>query len=120
MGQGGLCDLSRAPRDEDDLVPLPPEPVDELLGARDGAEVAGRPQDLGLGQPLQGLGPQAKALFPVDAPVDPRAGDLGDLLLAPDEGRELRQELVENEGVLQIEDDELQALCPSRPSGSVV
>jgi len=120
VGQGGFRDLPRASRDEDDLVPLPPEPVDELLGARDGAEVAGCPEDLRLGQALEGLGPQAEALLPVDAPVDPRAGDLGDLLLAPDEGRELGEELVENKGVLQVEDDELQALCPSRPSGSVV
>jgi len=82
--------------------------------------VAGRPQDLSLGQPLEGPGPQAEALLPVDAPVDPRTGDFGDLVLAPDEGRELGEELVENEGVLQVEDDELQALCPSRPSGSVV
>ncbi len=94
--------------------------MDELLGPGHGAEVAGRPQDLGLAEALEGLGPKAEAFLPVDPPVDAGAGDLRDLFLPADEGRELRQELVEDEGVLKVEDDELQATGPSEASGSVV
>jgi hypothetical protein len=46
--------------------------------------MAGRPQDLGLGKAFEGLGPHPEPLFPIDASVDACAGDLGDLLLAPD------------------------------------
>jgi len=55
---------------------------------------------LGLREPSQALGARSEPFFPVDVPVDPRSGDLGDLRLLPEEGGELGKELVENQGVL--------------------
>src|SRR3990172_8058987 len=71
------------------------------------------PEDLGLSETPEALGPHAEALFPVDAPVDPGAGDRGDLRFLPDERREFGQEFVENERVLKVKDDELQSACPT-------
>jgi hypothetical protein len=100
QGEGRFRDLARSARDQDDFDRVSPKPRDELLCAGERPEVPRCPQDLGLVEPTEALGPQAEPLFPVDSSIDARAGDGGDLGSFPDEGGEFRQEFVRNQGVL--------------------
>ena len=73
---------------------------DELLRPGHRPELPGRPEDLGLGESSEPLGPRAESVLPVDLAIDSRAGNGGDLRLLPDNRREFGEELVENQGVL--------------------
>jgi hypothetical protein len=65
-------------------------------------------EDVALSDPREESRPTTEPLLPIDSAVDPLPGDLRHLRFLADEGRELGEELVPNQGVLEIKDDEFQ------------
>src|SRR5207247_6068295 len=105
--KGRFRHLPRAAGDEYDFARAGVQPVDELFRAGHRPELPSRPQDLGLGEPSEPLGPRAESHLPVDPTIDSLAGYRGDLRFLPDDRREFREEFGENQGVLYVENNEL-------------
>ena len=100
--KGRFRHLPRAAGDQYDFARAGVQPVDELFRAGHRPELPSRPQDLGLGEPSEPLGPRPESHLPVHPTIDSRAGYRGDLRFLPDDRREFREEFVENQGVLEL------------------
>ncbi len=108
QGHRGLHDLPGPAGQEDDLHGRPLQSPHELNRPGYGPQGPGELEDVALPDSREESGPTTKPLLPIDSAVDPLSGDLRHLRFLADEGGELGEELVPNQGVLEVKDDEFQ------------